>query len=157
MEPFHVDMLPGNPFKSSFLCHWNGRRSGHGMSLYQMDHVLDHGRCSTKLPLERVVMEWSGLVSFWNRCAVLEWCHSGTVLLRSMVTCCHSGIGCFSGTGMKYLQWFTYGVWFPLESFPSGMVTWSVSFGMVSTGVPLDAGMSGVFARGVHGLFMSVW
>ena len=28
VESFHVALLPGNPSKSSFLCHWNGRRSG---------------------------------------------------------------------------------------------------------------------------------
>ena len=88
--PKHTNTSSGNPGnrpKSSFLCQpWNGRRSGMECSgnpfkwsflCSGMVAVLEwspfwNGRCSTKLPLERVVMEWNGVVSFWRSGAVLE-------------------------------------------------------------------------------------
>ena len=76
-------MSPGNPFKSSFHCHsyepleWS--------PFHQVD-ILPGGR-STKLPLERVVVEWNGVVSLWSggiECSPVEYggtVHSGLVPL----------------------------------------------------------------------------
>ena len=71
-------MSLGNPFKSSFLCHWNGRRSGmecSGMECSGMVAVLPSCRLKGSSwnggLLDCSPTEYGGLVPFWNG-AVLE-------------------------------------------------------------------------------------
>ena len=128
-------MSPGNPFKSSFLCH----------SYEPLEWPPFHQVAILGLPFYQVIVLTSCHLkgSSWTG-VILRWCHFGMFTYR---VCSLTSF------------WFDIVLEsFPLEWYgivPSGIL-WTVSFGMVPW-CPFGCWNVGGVDRGVHGLFMSVW